>query len=243
MLSDTERDALEDIRDNIARAMRFVDGFDLDAFLADDKTFYAATRCLEIISEASRRLPSAFKETVSRNPLETGCRFRQHLPTHLRERSRAANLEDDSRSPAPASRRRGRRVARVIYGYARVSTDALDSGDELVIAEWDRATRSMWDGLPIIKAHDRRQSLDQGSRPQLDQPRNPDGARLHTPRFQERGRSVRRATVRPSERRALPPPTSQDRFDALAADHVQLHEGGAGRTLCAALQFRHMING
>jgi DNA invertase Pin-like site-specific DNA recombinase len=30
--------------------------------------------------------------------------------------------------------------------------DDLDSGDELVIAEWDRATRSMWDGLKIIKA-------------------------------------------------------------------------------------------
>jgi len=44
MLSDVERDALEDIRDNIARAMRFVDGLDLDGFLADDKTFYAATR-------------------------------------------------------------------------------------------------------------------------------------------------------------------------------------------------------
>jgi DNA invertase Pin-like site-specific DNA recombinase len=29
--------------------------------------------------------------------------------------------------------------------------DALDRGDELVIAEWDRATRSMWDGLQIIK--------------------------------------------------------------------------------------------
>ena len=28
----------------------------------------------------------------------------------------------------------------------------LDTGDELVIAEWDRATRSMWDGLQIIKA-------------------------------------------------------------------------------------------
>jgi uncharacterized protein with HEPN domain len=62
MLSDVERDALEDIRDNIARAMRFVDGLDLDGFLADDKTFYAATRCLEIISEASRRLSPAFKE-------------------------------------------------------------------------------------------------------------------------------------------------------------------------------------
>src|SRR5215470_11901957 len=30
--------------------------------------------------------------------------------------------------------------------------DDLDKGDELVIAEWDRATRSMWDGLQIIKA-------------------------------------------------------------------------------------------
>ena len=61
MLSDTERDALEDIRDNIARAMRFVHGLDLDAFVADDKTFYAVTRCLEIISEASRDLSPAFK--------------------------------------------------------------------------------------------------------------------------------------------------------------------------------------
>ena len=68
MLSDAERDALEDIRDNIARAMRFVDGLDLDAFLADDKTFYAATRCLEIISEASRRLPLAFKKRFPEIP-------------------------------------------------------------------------------------------------------------------------------------------------------------------------------
>ena len=30
--------------------------------------------------------------------------------------------------------------------------DQLDEGVELVIAEWDRATRSMWDGLQIIKA-------------------------------------------------------------------------------------------
>jgi DNA invertase Pin-like site-specific DNA recombinase len=34
---------------------------------------------------------------------------------------------------------------------ARALAD-LDDGDELVIAEWDRATRSMWDGLQIIKA-------------------------------------------------------------------------------------------
>ena len=41
--------------------MRFVHGLDLDAFVADDKTFYAVTRCLEIISEASRDLSPAFK--------------------------------------------------------------------------------------------------------------------------------------------------------------------------------------
>jgi uncharacterized protein with HEPN domain len=50
------------IRDNITLAYSFVDGLDLYSFLAaDDKTFYAATRCLEIISEASRRLPAAMK--------------------------------------------------------------------------------------------------------------------------------------------------------------------------------------
>ncbi len=44
MLSDADRDALEDIHDNIARVRRFVDGYDLDRFVDDDKTFYAATR-------------------------------------------------------------------------------------------------------------------------------------------------------------------------------------------------------
>ena len=41
--------------------------------------------------------------------------------------------------------------------------DDLDAGDALVIAEWDRATRSMWDGLQIIKARDRRPSRNQGA--------------------------------------------------------------------------------
>ena len=33
----------------------------------------------------------------------------------------------------------------------RKALDTLAPGDELVIAEWDRATRSMWDGLQILK--------------------------------------------------------------------------------------------
>jgi uncharacterized protein with HEPN domain len=61
-LSEIEREALQDIRDNIVRAGRFVGDFELEEFLSDDKTFYAATRCLEIISEASRRLSPELKE-------------------------------------------------------------------------------------------------------------------------------------------------------------------------------------
>ena len=35
--------------------------FSYEAFAADERTLYAVTRCLEIISEASRRLPDKLK--------------------------------------------------------------------------------------------------------------------------------------------------------------------------------------
>jgi|SRR6516165_3498454 uncharacterized protein with HEPN domain len=57
MLSDRARLALSDIRDNIRLARGFVAGMSPDAFAADRRTFYAVTRCLEIISEAARQLP------------------------------------------------------------------------------------------------------------------------------------------------------------------------------------------
>ncbi|WP_235911965.1 HepT-like ribonuclease domain-containing protein [Mesorhizobium xinjiangense] len=52
---------LEAIRDNITLAHRFVDGLSYEAFAEDERTLYAVTRCLEIISEASRRLPDVLK--------------------------------------------------------------------------------------------------------------------------------------------------------------------------------------
>lgn len=52
---------LIDIRHNIYLARQFVEGISYEAFREDDRTFYAVTRCLEIISEASRRLPDAVK--------------------------------------------------------------------------------------------------------------------------------------------------------------------------------------
>lgn len=41
--------------------LNFVAAIDYDAFQADIRTVYAVTRCLEIISEASRRLPPDLK--------------------------------------------------------------------------------------------------------------------------------------------------------------------------------------
>jgi uncharacterized protein with HEPN domain len=50
------------MRDNILLARRFVEGFTPEAFCNDRRTFYAVVRCLEIISEASRRLSPALHE-------------------------------------------------------------------------------------------------------------------------------------------------------------------------------------
>jgi uncharacterized protein with HEPN domain len=61
MLSNTATAALRDIVHHIDLAGNFVTGLDYDAFCADPRTFYAVTRCLEIISEASRRLPVELK--------------------------------------------------------------------------------------------------------------------------------------------------------------------------------------
>lgn len=42
-------------------AEHFVSGMDFEAFSDDMRSLYAAIRCLEIISEASRRLPEPVK--------------------------------------------------------------------------------------------------------------------------------------------------------------------------------------
>jgi uncharacterized protein with HEPN domain len=61
MLSDSARQALKDILHYIDLADSFVKGFDYETFAKDLRTFHAVTRCLEIISEASRRVPAKMK--------------------------------------------------------------------------------------------------------------------------------------------------------------------------------------
>ena len=53
--------ALRDILHHIDLAAKFSAGFDRASFKQDIKTVYAVTRCLEVISEASRRLPDDVK--------------------------------------------------------------------------------------------------------------------------------------------------------------------------------------
>jgi uncharacterized protein with HEPN domain len=47
------------IQDNVLLAQGFVAGMTVEQFAQDRKTSYAVTRCLEVISEAARRLRGA----------------------------------------------------------------------------------------------------------------------------------------------------------------------------------------
>src|SRR3569833_744509 len=60
MHSDAE--LLADIRTNIELACQFTAGLTPDGISAATKALYATTRCLEIISEASRNLSSDIKQ-------------------------------------------------------------------------------------------------------------------------------------------------------------------------------------
>ena len=61
MPSDKSSRALVAIEFHISLIRDFSRGMDLQAFAADVRTQYAVTRCLEIISEASRKLAAEMK--------------------------------------------------------------------------------------------------------------------------------------------------------------------------------------
>jgi uncharacterized protein with HEPN domain len=62
--------ALQDIAENIQLARSFVTGLSFNEFQADRRTVYAVIRWLEIVSEASRRLPVALKARHPEIPWE-----------------------------------------------------------------------------------------------------------------------------------------------------------------------------
>lgn len=56
------RDYLEDILQALQKARSFVEGMDFEEFSADERTHYAVIRALEIVGEATKRLPKSLKE-------------------------------------------------------------------------------------------------------------------------------------------------------------------------------------
>jgi uncharacterized protein with HEPN domain len=54
--------ALEEIRENILRARDWIGDLDAAQLAGDTMRLYAVVRCLEIISEATRRLPAEVKD-------------------------------------------------------------------------------------------------------------------------------------------------------------------------------------
>ena len=59
---------LEDVSLSIEKIERYINSFTMDSFKVDDKTVDAVVRNLEIIGEAVRQIPSAFKEEHSNVP-------------------------------------------------------------------------------------------------------------------------------------------------------------------------------
>lgn len=53
---------LDDIRTAATKAQAFVSGMSYDAFAADEKTAFAVVRALEIIGEATKRIPQSVRD-------------------------------------------------------------------------------------------------------------------------------------------------------------------------------------
>lgn len=55
-------DYLADILDAVEKAILFTQGMTFDAFAGDEKTIYAVIRALEIVGEATKRIPQAVRQ-------------------------------------------------------------------------------------------------------------------------------------------------------------------------------------
>jgi uncharacterized protein with HEPN domain len=72
---------LEDVSLSIEKIERYINSLTMDNFKIDDKTVDAVVRNLEIIGEAVRQIPSAFKERHRNVPMESDSRATQPYST------------------------------------------------------------------------------------------------------------------------------------------------------------------
>ena len=77
----THIDYLADILDAIRKVMQFIQGMAFEEFTKDDKTVFAVIRGLEIIGEATKRMPSSVRELYPEVPWREMAGMRDKL-TH-----------------------------------------------------------------------------------------------------------------------------------------------------------------
>ncbi len=62
------RDYLADMLDSMDKARQFVEGMSFEQFARDDKTVFAVIRALEIIGEASKKIPPEVRTRQAQLP-------------------------------------------------------------------------------------------------------------------------------------------------------------------------------
>ena len=66
-------DFLEDAVNAMEKAEQFVAGISYDDFIRDDKTVFAVIRALEIVGEATKRIPVDIREQFTHSPMARYC--------------------------------------------------------------------------------------------------------------------------------------------------------------------------
>lgn len=72
-------DYLQDILDAMVKAEEFITGLHYDAFQRDDKTVFAVVRALEIIGEATKKIPASVRRRHSDVPWKNLAGMRDKL--------------------------------------------------------------------------------------------------------------------------------------------------------------------